>query len=375
VSFTLPQNAKNYIKVENNGVMSSNTLYISKFKMISKMPGQHAFGGVSGAYNDKIYVVGGFDFINTTFSGNIDVYNPADNSWNSIKTAEGKVFNTGQLVDGKIYLIGGKDANGDNLVIKYYDIENKDWKSSVSLEKEIDFPVSVEKNKKIYIVGGQDENRKTLNKMYIFDTVKETIINAKDMNTSRVLPAVCSFGNKIYVFGGIDNNKELNSSESYDIKTGEWNKIKDMPYTLWGANCVNINDEYIVIIGGISNNEYSSNIIKYYPKTDEYEILKDSVNSPVYPRMQESGKIMTVNNNEIYFFGGYNPYIYGTLTAEKTNIENFYTKSIDEDNGTSQENNTGSSQENSGGGGSAPLFDIFSLFLLIGGALLIFRRK
>jgi N-acetylneuraminic acid mutarotase len=210
------------------------------------------------------------------------------------------------------------------------------------------------------------------------------------MNTSRVLPAVCSFKDKIYVFGGIDNDKELNSSESYDIQTGEWNKIKDMPYTLWGANCLNINDEYIVIIGGISNNEYSSNIIKYYPKTDEYEILKDSVNSPIYPRVQVSGKIMSLYNNEVYFFGGYNQYIYGTFTGEKTNIENFYPKIIEENNETSEENNKtveenstdnsdlifdNNQEENSGGGGSAPLFDIFSLFLLIGGALLIFRRK
>jgi len=258
-------------------------------------------------------------------------------------------------------LIGGKDLNYEDEVVKYYDIASNSWYKGASLPKTIYQPKSVVIGDYIYILGGRDDANNILKDVYRYDTINDTIDILDGLNDERIYAAACSFKGNIYVFGGLDHKLEaLDTAEFYDSIKEDWKNIEEMPFAWYGGSCVNINDEYILLFGGMDNSGYLNKVVKYYPDTGKYEVLDNSILVNAFKRSSVAGAHVVDYNGYVYYFGGYNPYIAGTATAERMSVD-----AIEEEPVVTS----------SGGGGGSPLFDVFSLLVLLGGALLIFKRK
>ncbi len=381
ITFKVPVDSQREVIVQNGDVNSSNTLYISKWQMIANMPNQHAYGGVAGLYDGKIYVAGGGDFLYTGDYTKIDVYDPSNDSWDSItpSTTEDKLYNGGAVVDGKIYLIGGIDLNGDNETVKYYDIANDQWVNGADLPQQISFPKTVVLGKYIGIIGGFDSNNNVLSNVYAYDTSNDTVTQLASMNEPRVRPAACEFGGKVYVFGGYTTNGEISdTAEVYDPDNDTWTNIANLPGKWYLGECVNVDDKYILLFGGVDENAQSIDaVVKYYPDENRYEVMDNSQFENIVNRFSIAGSHVVTDGSDVYYIGGYNMYLYGTYTSEKFDTKTLFENTTDDTGTNTGDDNTGDdgSNDSGSGGGSAPLFDFATLLALLGGALLIFRRK
>jgi N-acetylneuraminic acid mutarotase len=134
------------------------------------MPTPRASFGIAVVEN-KIYVIGGITGFNSTTEEVItcsfnQVYDPLTDSW---ETKESMPTNRSQLdanvVDGKIYLIGGRTGGQYSTVDlnEVYDPKTDTW----TTKEPIPYPVvqyaSAVVDGKIYVIGGQDEFDDSMN--------------------------------------------------------------------------------------------------------------------------------------------------------------------------------------------------------------------
>ncbi len=377
ITIELPDEAKNYITVQNGDLNSSNRLYISKWKMLTKIPqlgsyNPHMFG-VNALYDNKIYSFEGV-------SGDVDIYDIKNDEWNKISDSESSpvLYSTSQQINGKVYMFGGKDSDGYVDNVRVYDIKADSFTNASALPMHFEYARSAVLGKDIYILGGFDENNNTLKSVYKYDTLNNTFTKTADLPETLAYFEVCAFGNKIYMFGGMDSNGEYSDKAYvYDPAANKWSGIKNIPQKVAIPACVNIDNKFLALFSGMDENRFIQNVYRYYPDSNSYDELNDSVFDNILPRGTIGNNILS-DGEKIYYVGGYNPYVGETSTIEEINVSAFEkVQQIDTNETNSTENNdtNDSSGDDNGGGGSAGAFDIFMLITLLGGSLLIFRRK
>jgi len=103
---------------------------------------------------------------------------------------------------------------------------------------------------------------------------------------------------KIYVFGGIDQERTLTTVEEYDPATGEWTKKADMPNIRYSLSVSEVNGK-IYVIGGFRSNDgvNFSMVEEYNPRTNKWT---RKANMPT-PRSALSTSVV---NGKIYAIGG-----------------------------------------------------------------------
>ncbi len=175
----------------------------------------------------KIYTMGGFDASNDV--NTFEVFDPATNTWSTPKTtgvfAPHGAF-TAQVINGKIYTIGGFNnlaAKGHRVLneVDVFDPATNTWSTPVTTGTFMArlLHTSGVVDGKIYAIGGTPDIRNPLatNTIQMFDP--ETNNWSTPATTGTFTPrAYLSAGvvnNKIYVLGGQDTNRVLNTNEVF----------------------------------------------------------------------------------------------------------------------------------------------------------------
>ncbi len=122
---------------------------------------------------------------------------------------------------------------------------------------------------------------------------------------ARSHPAVVSYANKIYVFGGgSDNFASLNDSYCFDPKKEEWESIPDMPTKRSGTAAFVIQDKIYIVGGGYKKPDGNFQFLKtveiYDPNSDQWQAGPDMLQPHDYPAA-------AVHNGSIYILGGHHP--------------------------------------------------------------------
>ena len=69
-----------------------------------------------------------------------------------------------------------------------------------------------------------------MNDCYTLKISTNTLERKKDMNGARVDHGLQKMAQKIFVFGGFDNNKDfMKNAEVYDVVKNSWKNLPDMP--------------------------------------------------------------------------------------------------------------------------------------------------
>jgi len=149
----------------------------------------YAMGGTKGSVPD-----GGTFFINA-----VEVYDPETDKW-EIKAKMPEMFrlHSSGVVDGKIYIIG-LDDNKKSSMLKYDPVIDQ-WEDKASMSKRFNGTANV-LNGKIYAIGG------VFNWVYStsveeYDPLTDTWRECADMPTARCDISSAVMNDKIYVFGG-----------------------------------------------------------------------------------------------------------------------------------------------------------------------------
>ena len=244
-------------------------------------------------YNDKIYVMGGY---NGTNLNTVYIYDISKNTWGSVANLPDVLKeHTATLYNDKIYVIGGYSSGSSNKVY-IYDISKNTWSFGANLPNYMNAHAATLYNDKIYVIGGHYSSTGTpLNTVYIYDITKNTWSNGNNMPTSRYQHTATLYEDKIYVIGGIG---ALNTLSIYDITKNTWSNGTDVPIQILNHRTVLYNDK-IYVIGGYNN-------ISRLNTVYIYDITKNTWSNGSSLPSKLDDHTATLYNDKIYVIGGFN---------------------------------------------------------------------
>jgi N-acetylneuraminic acid mutarotase len=232
--------------------------------------------------NDKIYVIGGQNSMNmiTTpvmnyqfeiLTGANEVYAPTTDTW-ATKTPmpTPRNFLQANVVDGKIYLIGGQHQQPIELpptehssnLTEVYDPENDSWSTMASIPNTVYGYSSAVVDGKIYIISGWTNKGTLSDQVQIFDPKTNAwSLGAPIPHPVREAAAAATSGvtapKRIYVVGGSEEATRkggehgTNLTQVYDPEADSWSRGADMPTERWGL-AIAVTNDLLYALGGAS---------------------------------------------------------------------------------------------------------------------------
>ena len=131
-----------------------------------------------------------------------------------------------------IWAIGGKSCEGVLASIEKYDLKMDTWEISTSLIEERWGHVAVACRDKIFVIGGDKDDRETaLNSAEVLDTATEQVSTIRPMKAARFRFAAAISGTNIFCFGGENDEDDdaFDTVESYSFLTGDWKDEAPLP--------------------------------------------------------------------------------------------------------------------------------------------------
>lgn len=273
----------------------------------------------------KIYALGGHN--DTTETSSVEVYDPATNEWKTVSpmSTARREFQT-EVIDGKIYALGGFSGTTYESSVEVYDPATNQWTTLA--------PMTYDKRKfqtevidgKIYAFGGQStkywkecNTKQNLSCVEVYDpATNKWTIEGSIYHTASLQTAVLD--GKIYAFGGNGDSgvhSELSTAWLYDPITTKTTKLESIPNCISNFTAEVINGK-IYLMGGLSPNgshDYSiENGVVFDPITNKWTKL-----APM-PTVRDTVKTAVIDG-KIYAIGGYvTKYDTGTKVNNSTEV-------------------------------------------------------
>ena len=159
-----------------------------------------------------------------------------------------------------IFLSGGKIKSSyyrrDSFIIINITKEIIEFEGNIPSNKS--FHSNIFFNEKLFLIGGIDENKKCLSSCFYYSVNFKKWNNLPNLNKPRAKCSLCILNNTfIYIFGGRDDNDDLNSIEYIDINNPNktWNIFTPIDYGfVWhpieNSLVINYKEGKILICGG-----------------------------------------------------------------------------------------------------------------------------
>jgi len=282
------------------------------------IPQPRARMAVATAQN-YIYVIGGVT--DEGVSSLVQKFNKTSNIWIDLAEKPTAVSDANAaIVGGKIFVPGGILANGTVTdIFEVYTPETDTWE----MRSPIPFPISnygiASFEGKIYLFGGWDGN-KELDTVLKYEPYSDKWENVNNLPTARANPAVVMIDDLIYVIGGDLNDIKLKVDEVYapsrDIAGGKpWLSQVDLPedFDLLGAQNV-MGSLFIFGLGSDGN----FILLNFTPQNNVWSEYSESP-----PVTISDLSIIAVLGGDIYLIGGYDET--GRLTNSVVRYRAVYT--------------------------------------------------
>lgn len=151
-------------------------------------------------------------------------------------------------------------------------------------------------NGKIYVIGGHDSRHSIVEE---YDPATDTwTTKAAPMFAHHAEHASCVVNNVIYLFGGGDDKMIYRTVQTYTPATNSWSTKAPIPQDSGApisGNTAALLDGKIYLMGGLANPE-PSRVAEYNPATDSWRMMKTF-------RREYNAAALTIKDS-IYFVGG-----------------------------------------------------------------------
>jgi len=258
----------------------------------SKAPMQEARAGLGVAVvNGRIYAIGGYNSQidgQTHFYGTINAteeYDPATNTWTtkaSMPTPRASFAIA--VCDSKIYVIGGyiKLTSGSSSqltnITEAYDPAADTWETRASMPTARDGLEANVVDGKIYLIGGVGADG-IIGVTEVYDPVADSWATMTPVPTPVSHYASAVVDNKIYVISGKHGDDFVNLTQIYDPETGTWSSgtsiLNGVIDAAAGATTGDAAPEAIYVVGGkfVSDPLYGQEIVQvYFPENDSWSL-------------------------------------------------------------------------------------------------------
>ncbi|AEV68149.1 Kelch repeat-containing protein [Acetivibrio clariflavus] len=176
--------------------------------------------GAKAVYIDgNIYVMGGYN--QDGYLNIVEVYNIQSNTWTTVEKNNDEDYwmeaRTGLAIatfGGNIYVFGGYNENGNLSTIEKYDPTTNKWtKLTTTLKVARRDLGALTMSGKIYVFGGRNDG--ALSIVEEFNPENNAIKQMQHLGTSRSAFGAAVAYNRVYIVGGANGDKVLNTVEEY----------------------------------------------------------------------------------------------------------------------------------------------------------------
>ena len=253
--------------------------------------------------NGKIYAIGGHD-ANEKILSLVEEYDPNSNKWiTKTPMPTARTMFSIAVYNNKIYVIGGclklhMDSNYFTNVVEIYDPSTDTWSTGKPALTARTYAETAVLNGKIYMVGGSNGLMRT--DIEVYDISTDTWETKGTTPTYALLSGLVSLNNKLYLFGGSEREIDpyYNTLYEYDTSTNTWTPKKSMPVRK-RAFGYTVLDGKIIVAGGQTVGSTITNSVEIYdPVTDSWN---EGTNLPT----TRGGFELCTLNGSIYAIGGY----------------------------------------------------------------------
>jgi N-acetylneuraminic acid mutarotase len=262
--------------------------------------------------NNKIFVIGGADYMDEGAVDTVEIYDPTSNEWTVGPSLPYELDHAPSVVyDGKIYVIGGflKDKITTNKML-IYDPDSNEWTEGTPLPTPRASAVAEVVNGSIYVISGLDIDHKPVDTNIVYHIENDTWTSKTPMpgeNRLKHHAASAEVDGKIYVIGGRlfgngvpneinDALTNLDDNWMYDPIGNNWTLVESMPIRRSGFT-IESSDGKIYVFGGQVAQGSIKNAESYDPITDKWTIEPDM-------EVNRSGLSAASYDDKIYVFGG-----------------------------------------------------------------------
>ena len=232
-------------------------------------PMKEARSGLAAAAVDgHIYAIGGKGAQGVT--GAVEAYDPATQTWFECKALPLPVTDIkAGVLGGKIYVPGGKLSNGEiSASLEIYDPLSDGWQSGPDLPYPVSAYALATFEGKLYLFGGWD-GMQILNGVLEYDPSLETWSVRSPLPTGRAFSAAAAAGGKIYVVGGFDGENSLSVNEAYTpslegSSSSPWTSAPPIPEKIYDMSAASVVDT-LLILGGTDLNDKGASSFHFFP--------------------------------------------------------------------------------------------------------------
>jgi len=257
------------------------------------------FEVATAVHDGKLVLFNGFSR-GLTINNTVEQYDPDEDEWTVLGSTEvglgNAVTHAGNVkVNNEIWLIGGRIGNHPGAVsdqVWIYNLDTNSWREGPGLPRPFAGGGAGLVDGKIYLFGGMDpQGQCDTDHHYVYDLNNPkgwqeiTSVAAMPMPRNHFSTAV--IGEKIYAIGGWLNHGrcgnlpfgvEVNTVHSFDPATFQWERVADLPFVRSHAEPGTFTyNNLIYVVGG---RVHGSEIVTYNPATDEW-VVREEFELPV----------------------------------------------------------------------------------------------
>ena len=212
----------------------------------------------------KIYVQGGRDAMGLP-SAALYVYTPSANSWSTKKPMPKPSFGGAMAaIGGKLYLITNP-GDGTRSVLFRYTPETDQWYPLTQPPKNLKGAAIAAINGKLYAAGGYKSLGVFSSALLVYNVAKNTWTTKASMPVPRYYGAGRVVGGKLYVAGGASEPGSVTGrTDVYDPSTDTWTRKHDMPLPRMKAGGAVANG-LLYVIGGLGPTGIRATTSMYIP--------------------------------------------------------------------------------------------------------------
>ena len=270
-------------------------------------------GFASGVIDGKIYLASGFDVDQNgevTRLNHLSVFDPETDTWDTtgarLPVSRSMWGQMNTVLDGKFYLIGGLSMDWviDHFQITpyarvdVYDPQTDTWESKANLPDSLGANGVCTDGEKLYVTGGRNRDRQ-FSSFYAYDPATDSWEELTEMPIIRAVHVSVALDGKIYVISGNSGGGPENRTENcivYDPGSDQWDDIAPLPNNVVIAAACVVDGE-IYVFGGEGDNGNSGDAYKYIPEEDTWITIENMLP----PRSQHGA--VTIGRT-IYLIGG-----------------------------------------------------------------------
>ena len=256
LSSEINNNVDKNISLLNDKIMSNYDLLLSEIAFKSpRVQKNFCFSFFPNTYNIILY-----DPFNKKFT--VKNFNHILNNKNKTILKPFDLSNSIIFDDNDLICITGGTSSNDKIIIISLSNENIIYNKAMPCRKA--FHKSIFINNKLYIIGGESQNKKVSSECFSFDLSQKNWNSLPQLKKARKNFSLCFYNESIlYVFMGEDDTNILDSIEFIDInnlnnKAIGWSIFRPIDYgfvwhSMKNSLVINIDRDKILIIGGEDN--------------------------------------------------------------------------------------------------------------------------